>query len=510
MENVNLKEILSKFRITNLELARATGIDPSLISRYLSGNRKLKGTGKHADAIADYFIAKADMDQFNWLKERLDESGLPVRATSVMSFKHNFIKWISSDGEASPGAVRAEDGEEAGRDEEGGSNRQNGLRVGILSITAFVEEMFRCLKEGGSLDFFLTSDRIRILTNETFANMLKGMISSGEKSLTVNIVIGVSNNTQGINKITQCYMGELVSGKIRFYTFYGTTQNVAEQLYILNRGNCALMVTETPIGSSEPVGTPIREALFVEELCQSYDATYRYSQPMFNIHDASKVRDMMEVIYGEYCLPGELSVVKDSINPMYMSHEDYCRVLRSENSDEAEYAWKCNEHRRFNDGFTKMLDTGMKVREIISLGRLRTILDEGKCKMAGLYFMTTDYFDLDLQGCRDILAGYIAHLNKYENFSLLILDDLPELHRSNCWHVKRGKSLAINDWNEKPVMCESRHSTLVDEFQRHYDKIWERGTGSLLNRAYIISILKGIILEMDEAIKAQNEKREKE
>lgn len=505
-ENVNLKEILTGFKISNLELAKATGIDPSLVSRYLSGNRKLKGTGKHVELIAEYLIIKADtVEKINWLRNRLDAAGLPVKATSVMNIKYNLVKWISSDGEAVPEPGQAADGPDGIQEDEERQERQKGLRTGVLSITSFLSGLFNALQKEESVDVFLTSDRIRILTNETFSSMVKEALSSKTKNCTMNIVIGLSGNTQGMNKIIQCYMGELVSGKIRFYTFFGTTQNVSEQLYLIFRQNCVMMVTESPIGLAEPVGTIIRDPEFVEELCQSFDATYRYSQPMFNIHNDSNTRGMIEVIYGEYCLPGDLCVVKDSINPMYMSYESYCRFLKVEKErkqeSDAEYAWKCNEYRRFNDGFKKMLETGMGVREIISLSRLRSIIAERKCKMAGLYFLSTGYSYLDLQGCRDILTGYIDHLNKYECFSLLILDDLPELHRSNCWHVKRSTSIAINDWNEEPIMCESRHSTLVNEFQRHFERIWERGSGSLMNRAYIISILQGIIGEMDEVIR---------
>ena len=121
--------------------------------------------------------------------------------------------------------------------------------------------------------------------------------------------------------------------------------------------------------------------------------------------------------------------------------------------------------------------------------------------MAGLYFITTGFFELDLQGCRDILAGYIEYLDRYPNFSLLILDDLPELHSSSCWHVKENSSVAINYWNgPAPVMCQSGHAALAQEFQKHYETIWKRGAGSLGNRAYVISILQSVIRKMDEVL----------
>jgi hypothetical protein len=181
-------------------------------------------------------------------------------------------------------------------------------------------------------------------------------------------------------------------------------------------------------------------------------------------------------------------------------------VLRKENADDGEYTWKCNEYRRFNDSFESMLNNGMPCREIISLKRLNLIIKEKKCRMAGVYFLTRGFFDLDLQGCRDILIGYIEYLEKYPHFSLLILDDLPELHGSSCWHVKGTQSVSINDWSGmSPVLCQSGHGALVQEFQKHYETIWKRGSGSLSNRAYVISILRGVIKKMD-AVLAEEEK----
>lgn len=413
-ENVNLKEIMSYFRITNIELARATEIAPSLISRYLSGDRKLKGTGKHAEAIAEYLLIKANTgEKINWLRERLETAGLPAGMTSVMSTKYNLIRWISSDGESVPQSGQEADAAVEIPEDGKMPEKLKRLRTGVLSITSFISDMFMTMQKDESVDVFLTSDRIRILTNEVFSNAVKETLASETKNFTMNIVIGLSGNTQGMNRIIQCYMGELVSGKMRFYTFFGATQNVSEHLFFIFRNNCILMVTESSIGLADPVGAIIRDPIFVQELCRSFDATYRYSQPMFNIHNDSNTRGMIEVVYGEYCLPGDLCVVTDSICPMYMSFDNYCRFLKKEQErnqeSDAEYAWKCNEYRRFNDGFREMLDTGMKVREIISLNRIRTILAEGKCKMAGLYFLSTGYSYLDLQGCRDILTGYIDH-----------------------------------------------------------------------------------------------------
>lgn len=503
MQNSNLKTVLVTFQLTNLDLAKATGIDPSLISRYISGNRKLRQKSKQAEDIAEFLLTKADsVERIDWLKEQFEQFGLSEGMHSVMAMKENLILWISSDGELPSDNVGESFEMEETAEEAKNPVQENDLKYGIHEIADAMTKEFRDVPRGESVDIFLTSDRFGTFTDSVFEGMLHTVLSGRE--ITMNIVIGISGDTRQLGKIIQAYMGEMVSGTMRFYTFFGATRNVAEQMFCIFPNGTAIIVTETPVGAAHPIGALVRQPEFVRELGQSFDATYRYSQSMFNIYSDDYLRPMIEVLYCEYCIPGALCVVKDSINPMYMSFDAYCRVLRKDNSDDTEYAWKCNEYRRFNDSFEATLQNGMPCREIISLKRLKTIVKERKCKMAGVYFLTTAFFELDLQGCRDILAGYIEYLNRYPNFSLLVLDELPELHSSNCWHVKENQSVAFNDWNGSvPIMCQSSHAALVREFQEHFESIWKRGTGSLSNRAYVISILKSIIREMDQVLKEE-------
>ena len=502
-KDANLRGLLDYFQLTNIDLAKATDIDPSLISRYLSGSRKLRHTSKQAADIAEFLLTKADtLEKIDWIKNQFAESGLSVDSSSVTSIKKNLIAWISTDGEN----LEEELSEMTESTDAHGSELKDGSIKGViqgkLAIISALNEILRSLPKGESVDVFLSSDRIRLFSDGGFSAMFHDAIETNE--ISVNVVVSVSGNTQRLSKIINEYMGEMILGTMRYSTFFGTAQNVAEQMFIVFRNKEVVMITEPPFGSADPIGTFIDDDVFVEELCQSFDATYRYSQPVFAIYDDNYMRNMLEVLFTEYCVPGALGVIKDSINPIYMDFDGFHRIFRNNSEDDEQYAWRVAEHRRFKEGFISMLKAGMPCREIISLDRLRRIVTEEKCQMAGLYFLVPGTFDLDLQGCRDILSGYIDHIETYPNVSILVLDQLPELHDSNCWHVKKNNSVAINDWNgPTPIMCHSTHPALVQEFEKHYDAIWAKGSGSLGNRAYVISILQGIIKEIDEKLSKQ-------
>lgn len=485
------------FQIGNLEMSKATGIDPSLISRYVSGHRTLKANSKQAEVIAEYILNRADTsERIEWLTETLEKASLPDGTDSVSQIKTNLTLFISSDGTSQSDEPAPELSTEADTNERGFSV---GNRV-VSGTDNILVEMERTLlenPENTSLDVFLTSDRIRLMADAKFAAVLRKLVEKYKKS--ANIVVCVSDNTRSFNKIIDNFMPDMVDGSMQFYIYSANTTNVAEQMYIIAGSGTAVMITEAAVGQSEPMATFILNSPMVEEMHQSFNATFRYSQKVFSVYNDSYTRHMIEALYAEYCLPGALAVIKDSINPMYMSIENYCRVLKEKAADDGEYAWQCNEYRRFKDGFNAMLSTGMLNREIISLKRLNCILNEGGCQMAGLYFMTVGFFTLDIRGCRDILNGYIEYLQQYKNFELRILDDLPQLHHMNCWHVKKGISVAINDWNgSQPVMVHTSMNQVVQEFQMHYDDVWEETSGILGNRAYIISILQKFVKQIDE------------
>jgi len=67
----NLKMVLEYLGITNLALAKALDIDPSVISRYLTGKRRLLAASPQMDAIAEYILARAQrVSDVEWLKDR--------------------------------------------------------------------------------------------------------------------------------------------------------------------------------------------------------------------------------------------------------------------------------------------------------------------------------------------------------------------------------------------------------------------------------------------------------
>ncbi|HQI16666.1 MAG TPA: helix-turn-helix transcriptional regulator, partial [Bacillota bacterium] len=88
----SLKAVMDYFGITNSELSKAIAVDPSLVSRWLNGQRKLKASSTAMDALAEYILARSKRVQdIEWLKKQFEEGGLPCDISTVYSIKQNLI-----------------------------------------------------------------------------------------------------------------------------------------------------------------------------------------------------------------------------------------------------------------------------------------------------------------------------------------------------------------------------------------------------------------------------------
>lgn len=498
--NENLKSVLAHFGITNLALSKALELDPSLVSRYLSGHRQLKAASPQMEAIADFILSRSRrIKDMEWLKEQFQAAGLPVDLSTVYRFKQNLIMWLSSDGDKLRKNLGASlPGDIAGREPPivlppyGHTEAaENTVSLGCLQMVLELSPILKALPRGSIMDIFLSSDQIITTTNEDIAALL--LRSIDENDLKIRMVVCVSGDTKAMSALIDIFMAALISGHIQLSVVHGMTQTVTHQMHMMIPEAAAMLVTETPGNTVPPVAVILREPSFIAEIQKSFEQAARFAQPVLNIYGDDFSRNILEIIYQEFCTPGALDVVKDNINPLYMQGAAYNNALLAHGHSDAEYTWRSAEFARFKSGLDETLRGGELFREILSLSRLNRIAQDGFCRMPGLYFMKKGFVRLDAQGCAAILNGYIRYLEAFPNFHLLILDDIALLHSDNCWQLKRNHHLAINYWSgAEPVMIHSDQLMLLREFQTHFDRLWAQGTGGIGSRANVINILRDV------------------
>jgi transcriptional regulator with XRE-family HTH domain len=495
----NLKAVLDYYGIAQNELAQALNIDPSLVSRWISGERKLRAASPQLDALAEYILMRSKrVYDMEWLKAQFDAAGLPTDLASVNRTRQNLIMWLASDGDNLRRNLGGSPTEPVGKkpvpEELQAVSRRadSSAKLGCLDIALELEPILTGLPPQSSVNIFLSTDRIVTAINEDIAALLLRMIK--KNNLSIRLVVCVSGDTQAMSSLVDTYMSALVPGHVRLSVVHGLTQTVTHQMHLIVPGLAAMLVTETPGTLAPPVAVIVREPTFIAEIQKSFEQTARYAQPALNIYSDDFSRNILEILYQEFCTHGALDIVKDSINPMYMTKDAYNRVLLAQGHRDTEYAWRSEEFARFKSGMEKTLGGGSVFREILSMARLNQIAQDGFCRMPGLYFMNRGFVRLDAQGCADILHGYIRYLEIVPHFHVLILDDIATLHSDNCWQLKQNHHLAINHWSgAEPVMIHSDQLILLREFQAHFNHLWALGTGSLGNRAGVIAALQDVI-----------------
>ena len=366
-----------------------------------------------------------------------------------------------------------------------------GAKHGYQELLFALEPILLAQSQGATIDVFLSSDRIRTIINGDISSLLQNIMT--RRDLQIRMIVCVSGDTQAMSGIMAAYMAPLVSGHVQLLVVHGLTQTVTNQLHMIFPDGNAVLVTETTDSAAAPVAVFLTDTDFISGMHSSFEATARFAQLVLNVYDDNFSRNILGMLFMEFCAPGALDVVKDSINPMYMPMDAYDRFLKTRGHSSEEYAWRSAEFVRFKKGMDDNLKQGTEFREVLSLKRLNDIALHGRCRMAGLYFMERGYIELDAEGCAAILNGYIEYLENVPNFRLLIVEDLSPAQRDNCWQIKREHHIAINHWSRsKPVMIYSDQTMLLREFGAHFDALWAQGAGGIGSRANVISILRDV------------------
>ena len=83
--NRNLRSVFDYLGLSNIEVAKTLHYDPSLISRYLSGQRHLKAASPQLDAIAELILSRSQrVRDVEWLTEQFVAAGLPTEMATVV------------------------------------------------------------------------------------------------------------------------------------------------------------------------------------------------------------------------------------------------------------------------------------------------------------------------------------------------------------------------------------------------------------------------------------------
>jgi hypothetical protein len=224
----------------------------------------------------------------------------------------------------------------------------NAVKIGVMEIVFALRPALTALPKGSAVRIFLSNDRLRTATNEDIAALFREMIAAND--LHFQMVVCVSGDTQAMSRLLDAYIEALISGHVRLCIVHGLTQTITSAMHILVSDDLCFLINETIGASAPPIAAVIRNKAFAAEATGNFEAAARYAQPVLKIYGDEFTRDVIEILALEYCTPGALDVVKDSINPMFMTTEAYDRFLKTRGHSKDEFSWRSAEFARFKAG----------------------------------------------------------------------------------------------------------------------------------------------------------------
>lgn len=492
---MRLAALMDYLGLTNASLAKAIGVDSSLISRWRTGKRSIAGNPEYAALIARYLVPRiADPSDRLWLRRQIaGDLGAP-EAEVEADLAHCAARWLY------PGRTRLLENPlqeettavllvsrfaEAVTAERGGKTppadrlaRSEESDV----IAAFGEQrvedlLRRCLRDAereSDVLIYLSSESIRSVRRAGVVSTLRS--ACAEKQLRVCMLVQSANNTAASSDLLATYMPMLVIGQLLLLVTQGVPQSLFGTWGVLVPNRAALTVNETLSGDSPPIATLVADEGLLADIRQNFERSKRFAHPLMTMMDDHFARNIIEIFFQEYGVPGNLDVIKNGLNPLFFAPEDYDNVLRGYGLSQEEFDWRQQEFRRFQQAMAEVMRESV-FREVLSLPRLREIARTGKCRMPGIYFFHTGIREIGARDCAALIEGYIRTLETEPNFSVILLDDEQLFMPNSCWHIKLNKHVMIHTWDsDSPTLIYSDQLILIDEFQKHFVALWDRLT----------------------------------
>lgn len=502
----NLRTLLQQLGISSVQLAKSIGVDPSLVSRWRRQGCSGRNANAYALAIAGYITEKNHTPQNHaWLHARMSELSLPASAPDAA----RLALWLYPEADVSA-LIQKEDGfvnllvvnsfRNAVVTAPGNPGKwtahENGAECTVSAVLG-ADEIVLCLRrELAAMDgstpllIYVSSEASAIITHRQIIHELQDAVRT--RSLQVRMLVQSANNSIASSKLVSAYMTLLVSGSLELCVIQSTPQTFTTTVNFVLPGQAALTVTETPQKNTQPVLTTVRDHGVVEGMRENFERSLRFARPMMTAYDDSFARNIIDIFFEEYGVPGSLDVIKCGLNPMYMTVEQYRRVLGTFGHSGEQYHWRYLEFGRFKAAMDQVL-LDSRFREVLSLAKLREIAATGRCRMPSMYFMDTGVWKMNAEDCVNILDGYIDYLERVPNFHVILLDDETLFMPNSCWHMKCNKHIMIHSWDrDQPMMVYSDQMMLIDEFQKHFDNLWEKMNAGGSSKRSAVETLRDI------------------
>ena len=474
-----LNMIMTILNCNNSRLGRGINVDPSLISRWKSGSRKLKPNSPYIPLIVDFLLRTEPMAyQVESINNMLGTEFELKKYGDICKFKNALIEWLSSPNESLINYKAS-------------SSDQNSLKFNTL-----MEKLSDCSFEDTSKISIPQSSSIKNTGRETTLSVYSGI--EGKR----NAVLNIMNTLLSSDKPREllCFSDENVewlTGDRAFYLKWAFLMKAAVNaghkikiIHIINRSPNEIMEAIdqwAPLhltGKLESYYMPkyvanrIKKSFWVipnilasgaitaspDELCECtyisedeeivnnmegvFEGLLSSCRKYFKIYNSSSAQDFTSSLLEFDAAIGNVITLKDNLTSVTLPENVLKRMLNRTNLSTLEKNIRIELHKQRQKSFLKNLSR-FKVTDILSIDALFDIISVNLNSVEDISSLSMTYEPQDLY---DHIMSIIGYLKEYDNYKFIpIKKDMFNYGNNIFISVKDATGSILGKWNNNPA-----------------------------------------------------------
>ena len=540
-----LAAILNALDLKCSKLAKEINVDPSLIYKWLRGERVPPYDTPYIDLISDYIAGKIINNfQMEAITDLLVEHGIEIPEANNTDIQNKIRMWLH---EAQGYSIMLQKKAKA--------QKKNNLD-NVSSIASFFKniENVKCTKEDAcnsnmtnhdsviNENIFYSHDNIQVIkgrmevvysilkllkqaqrkpnseddkilitfNGETdilfddkylryeFTHTLYGALSYGWNII---LQIRLNNNIQRTIKIIEGIQALLSGGNLTIYY-----HKINNGIFILNE-LCIIPDTGALFCFSSKVGQQVDRAFWYHEK-ESIDTltTYFFQQltfakPLLKSYPSQKTIEFQQSFAEMEEPPGDRYIFKNGLSTVTMPLKLYEKFLKNSNRTNQEISYRKFLHRKRIESFEAHVKY-YQFKDICFIEALEKLVKEKKYSFDEYYILKDRVLNNE-----DIICHFenvIDMLKKYDNYEIAFVSKKDFNNLSNIyWAVKENSSVLIETFSKDKVTDNNgfnsdmnfmvTEKSIVNAFHDYFLKIWNDIPEENKNKRNAINLLQSLI-----------------
>jgi len=539
-----LTAILDALDLKCSKLAKEINVDPSLIYKWLRGERVPPYDTPYIDLISNYIAGKISNNfQMKAITDLLDKHGIELsesnmdlqnkikiwlleaqgysiklkkkektriknnwdNVSSVAGFFKNIdnIKYIKGDN-CKPDMI----GYDSAINESIICSYDNiqvikGRMEVIYSIIKLLKQAQKEPKSEDNIILITINSEMDILLDDEYLKyeLIHTLYDAISYGWNIIFQIRLDNNIQRTISIIEAMQALLSQGNITIY-YHKTTDNV----FILNE-LCIIPDTGALFCFSSKIGQEVDRAFRYYEK-ESIDILKAYffqqltfAKPLLKSYPPQKTIEFQQAFAEMEEVPGDRFVFKNGLSTLTMPLNQYEKYLKLSNKSEQEILYREFLHRKRIESFETQVKY-YEFKDICFIESLERLVKDKKYSFDEYYMLKSRVPDNEDIICH--LENVINMLRKYDNYEIAFVSKKGFNSLSNIyWAVKENKSVLIETFNKDKMMDNASFNSemnfivteksIVNAFHDYFLKIWNDIPEENKSKRNTINLLQSLI-----------------